>query len=179
MTAPATHARQHLRVGEDIPRDGSRAASGLDVPAQVAAPPAEGVSVRQPAVFLFVDDEDAILRALARWMNPRADHIEARYAPSAERALEMLERGDIDVVATDIKMPGLDGLSLLRRVKSEHPQVLRVAICTSFDGPAQRAMVEIGVARVLEKPWHGVELVELVETLADTVQQRRAAGSAQ
>lgn len=76
--------------------------------------------------ILFVDDEKQILRALKR-LFVSSDY-EVHFAESGEKALQLIESNDFDLLVTDIRMPEMDGLELLRQVKSESPLTLRVAL---------------------------------------------------
>lgn len=130
----------------------------------------------QPVVFLFVDDEERILSALGRWLKSHAERILPVCVTSADHALEVLATQRIDVVVTDYRMPGLDGLAFLRRLKCEHPTIVRLVISANIDGHARSEISEIGVAHVVEKPWHGSELMDLLEDVARAVNADRDRG---
>ncbi|HEY4670336.1 MAG TPA: hybrid sensor histidine kinase/response regulator [Tepidiformaceae bacterium] len=70
---------------------------------------------------LIVDDDPALLDALPRAVSLRMPGLNVTTAPSAYGALELIEKTDFDVVVTDIKMPGLDGLGLLEKINSIRP----------------------------------------------------------
>jgi PAS domain S-box-containing protein len=77
-----------------------------------------------PAKILIIDDEEAIVRLLA--MSLRADGYEVVTALSGEAGLAVFEEQAPDIVLTDIKMPGMDGIEVLRQIKarSEDPEVV-------------------------------------------------------
>lgn len=98
---------------------------------------------------LFVDDESHVLEALRR--QSRGAGFETCYAQSAELALAILAGEPIDVVVTDMRMPGMDGAALLERVRDQHPRILRIAL--SGDAPGQlRTRAEAVAQAWLEKP---------------------------
>ena len=73
---------------------------------------------------LVVDDEVAVVEALARRLDRRG--LKVGTASSGQQALDRLEEGGAsatDVVILDVKMPGMDGLETLRRIKERHPLV--------------------------------------------------------
>jgi DNA-binding NtrC family response regulator len=86
-------------------------------------------SPRPGATVLVVDDEEMVRDSLARAL--RARGYDARAAGSAEEALEVLSSQDVDLVFTDIRMPGMDGLELLRRAKAVSPE-LEVIVMTAY-----------------------------------------------
>src|SRR5450432_2068766 len=78
------------------------------------------MSVDDPSV-LIVDDDVAVLSVLAAQL--RQAGIAACEAQSADQALKLLGLRPIDVVITDLRMPGMDGMALLDRITGEWPGV--------------------------------------------------------
>ncbi len=66
---------------------------------------------------LVIDDEPAILRLVAVILRDLG--CEALTAPDAESALEVIQRQDPDLVISDVKLPGMDGVELAHRIKSD------------------------------------------------------------
>ena len=79
--------------------------------------------------ILVVDDETVLRSNLVRFLERTAHEVEG--VASAEDALERLQAADFAVVITDLKMPGMGGEALLRRVTAEHPETL-VLVITAF-----------------------------------------------
>ena len=73
------------------------------------------------ARILIVDDDVALLEALPQALRLRMDGIEIDTAESAADALEAIRETDYDAIVTDIKMPGMDGLALLREIQEARP----------------------------------------------------------
>jgi signal transduction histidine kinase len=72
--------------------------------------------------ILIVDDDDALLQALPQMLYLRMRDIQVDTSDSTEKALAQLEEHEYDVIASDIKMPGTDGLSLLTQVRERHSE---------------------------------------------------------
>ncbi|MCC6141257.1 MAG: HDOD domain-containing protein [Nitrospira sp.] len=76
---------------------------------------------------VFVDDMPEVLRMLQRTLDPIKGEWDMRFVGSASEALAVLEQGAVDVLATDLLMPGMDGLQLLKEAKVRYPMVVRIA----------------------------------------------------
>lgn len=77
---------------------------------------------------LFVDDEARILEGLRRMLRPQRHEWDMAFAPGGEAALAMLEASPFDVIVSDMRMPGMDGATLLCRVRERFPQVVRIVL---------------------------------------------------
>ncbi len=75
--------------------------------------------------ILFVDDETAILQSFRRAMRPMRKQWDCEFADSGQEALRILSEKPVDLVVTDMRMPGMDGAQLLNRVKKLYPETIR------------------------------------------------------
>jgi DNA-binding NtrC family response regulator len=107
---------------------------------------------------LVVDDEAAALSSLAELLREHGYRVET--AADGNKALEKLDAFAPDVVLTDLDMPGMDGLELVKRLKAarmrENPVVVMSALPS---GEAAVAALEQGAARYLPKPINTAELL--------------------
>jgi PAS domain S-box-containing protein len=78
--------------------------------------------------ILIVDDDTALLEALPRALKLRLDGIQIDTSDNAADALDRIRETDYDAVVSDIKMPGLDGLEVLREIKKLRPKTPTVLI---------------------------------------------------
>jgi Nif-specific regulatory protein len=108
--------------------------------------------------ILIADDHDALRRGLARAMTQAGHDVDE--APNGNAALEKLHEGQFDVVLTDLKMGGSDGLDVLRTAKSLQPGAV-VILMTAF-GSVQTAVeaMKIGAFDFVQKPFE-IEEMEL------------------
>ncbi|MDF1577578.1 MAG: response regulator [Desulfobulbales bacterium] len=115
---------------------------------------------------LIVDDEEDILWSLQNNLCNNALKVDILVASSGEQALEVLnEAKQVDLVITDIKMPGISGLDLLIEIKNRYPYT-SVIIMTAFpSNEFKREAILKGSLHFLEKPFDINELREMV-TLA-------------
>lgn len=109
-----------------------------------------------PLTILVVDDEEPI-RDLLGWMLGDAGHT-VHAAAEGNSALAFLRRHVVDMVLSDINMPGMDGLELSRRVEAEFPTVPVLLI--SGRPPPQ------GVRAFLAKPFRWDTLTKAIAQLA-------------
>src|SRR5260370_38195492 len=75
----------------------------------------------QPHI-LIVDDDAALLEALPQALSLRIPGVQVVTSDSTLEALERIQKYDYDVIESDIKMPGMDGLPLLARIKELLPE---------------------------------------------------------
>jgi DNA-binding NtrC family response regulator len=76
---------------------------------------------REQACVLIVDDDPALLQALPQALRLRMNGLTVETADSATAALDRISARDYDVIVTDIKMPGMDGLALLAEIRGRQP----------------------------------------------------------
>ncbi len=120
------------------------------------------------ARVLVVDDELAVRKSLGGWL--REEGYEVDVAGSGKEALEALSRNDWDVFLVDIKMPGIDGLELQRRIQEIHPDstIIIMTAYASVD-TAVEAMKQ-GAYDYVVKPFEPEALENLIRKAAERKQ---------
>lgn len=115
--------------------------------------------------ILVVDDERIVRESFLHWFRKYGCKTEA--AASGLEALEKLERYPFDLLFVDIKMPGMDGLELLDRVKQQYPDAI-VIIITAYGSidTAVKAM-KMGASDYLLKPFQPDQLSLVLEKVAN------------
>jgi putative nucleotidyltransferase with HDIG domain len=78
--------------------------------------------------ILFVDDELNIIAGLKRMLHPLKKEWDLIFTNGGKEALELIESTPIDVVISDIRMPGIDGTQLLTRIKEKYPHIVRITL---------------------------------------------------
>lgn len=102
--------------------------------------------------LLLVDDEDRVLNALRRTL--RRLPVEIETARNAREALARLsESPDVGLVVSDFKMPGMNGIELLKRIRKQRPEVARILL-SGFSAEIPEAdLTAAGLLALLAKPW--------------------------
>ena len=130
----------------------------------------------RPCRVLVVDDEADFLESLVRRLCRRG--LEAVGVASGEDALERLSGEAFDVAVLDVKMPGLDGIEVLRRLKKQGSRVEVILLTGHASVESGVDGVELGAFDYLIKP---VKLDDLFERIRDAYEElrdpRRRAGS--
>lgn len=114
--------------------------------------------------IMVVDDEEAMRESLAAWLESSGH--EVGLADSGPRALDLLDGGTYDLVLLDIKMPGMDGHELLRRIREHHPGIMVVMITAYGSIESAVAAMKEGANDYLLKPFDPKQLMLLIEKMA-------------
>ncbi len=114
---------------------------------------------------LIVDDEINVLKSLERVL--RNEEYSVLTAGSAEEALDVLQTRPVDLIISDISMPGMNGLELLKTVKEKYSTVARIVLTGHGEAPVViKAVNEGEVFRFITKPWDNEEIkVSIRQTL--------------
>lgn len=132
---------------------------------------------RVPRRLLFVDDDIATHKVFSRLLH-RTD-IAVDSVHEAMEALRHAEKIHYPVVVSDLRMPGMDGLSLIRRIQSLHPSTAFVIVTGVPEIDLQRDHdLDPSIASVVAKPWEPDELIAAIER-AFQLYQRRALTAAE
>jgi two-component system, NtrC family, response regulator AtoC len=124
---------------------------------------------------LVVDDEANARTALAELLRDEGYRVEM--AADGFKALGKIEEHEPDIVLTDLKMPGMDGLELLRKLRAQERDVV-VVVMTAF-GAVESAIAAMkdGAADYLTKPINVTELVLVLDREMERRKLRREAGA--
>lgn len=111
--------------------------------------------------LLVIDDEDIVLLSCRRALSPQGYEVKA--VNSGEQALSLLEKEEFDVVMTDLKMPDMDGIELLRRIKAQWPEI-EVIIITGYQTVETASDArKLGAFDYIEKPFTPAQIIAVTE----------------
>ena len=127
----------------------------------------------RPVTLLIVDDEPAILKALQRIV--RDEGYRVLTALDGEEALRLVASESVDVVLSDMDMPGMNGLDLMVRLRRNHPAAVRLLLTGRGTLAAAVGAINDGeVYRFMTKPWDIDELREVLRQAASRAMKNRA-----
>lgn len=118
---------------------------------------------------LFIDDETRVLEALERVLLELEDSWEVCFLSSGEAALNELSRQQYDVVVSDLRMPGMDGVTLLSLIAKLHPRTVRIVLSGHSDEEAALKMVHVA-HQFLAKPCAAATLHQVIARTARLTQ---------
>ncbi|MEM9365608.1 MAG: response regulator [Planctomycetota bacterium] len=119
---------------------------------------------------LFVDDEPHVLSGLRRMLRPQRSKWRMNFASTGKEALDVVESDPVDVIVSDMRMPGMDGSELLQRIADEHPSTVRLVLSGQSDH--ERVMRVIGPAhQFLSKPCESDVLINTIERVRSLCDQ--------
>lgn len=128
-----------------------------------------------PVRIMLIDDEAHVLSSLKRLLRQHPPvpgqpyQVEAFTSPL--QAIEASHESQVDVVVSDYRMPELDGVETLRRIKDIQPQCGRILLSGSREFDTVVDAINVAqVGRIVIKPWSDVELIAAIR---DAVETRR------
>ena len=122
----------------------------------------EGIGRRH--IVLVVDDEELIRSALQRLL--RREPYDVIFVENGQQAFEQLTSRSVDMIVSDYRMPGVNGVELLSSVRKQFPGVLRVLLTGSIGhDEIVQAKRRGDIEAFLQKPWDNAELLDEMKRL--------------
>jgi DNA-binding response OmpR family regulator len=116
---------------------------------------------------LLVDDEEEFVKTLAERIEMR--EVKSGVALNGEEALKAMDEDLPDVMVLDLKMPGIDGLEVLRRAKKAYPGVQIIMLTGHGSEKDEKEARRLGVFEYLQKP---VEFEKLMRTITNAYKKK-------
>ena len=116
---------------------------------------------------LLVDDEEEFVKTLAERIEMR--DVKSDVALNGEEALKTMDKDLPDVMVLDLKMPGIDGLEVLRRAKKAYPGVQIIMLTGHGSEKNEKEARRLGVFEYLQKP---VEFEQLMRTITKAYKKK-------
>lgn len=123
------------------------------------------MSVQQ---ILVVDDEKNIRETLCQALETLP--VEVKAASSGKEALEMLQEESFALILLDLKMPGIDGMEVLRQVRTFQPEIRIIIISAHGTVESAVEVMKLGAVDFIQKPFTPQEIRQLVQRVLDREQ---------
>ncbi|MDQ2714357.1 MAG: hybrid sensor histidine kinase/response regulator [Chloroflexota bacterium] len=121
---------------------------------------------------LLVDDDAALLQALPQALALRLPEVQVETSDSAVSALSLIQRNDYDAIITDVKMPGMDGLALLTRIKEWRPETPTLLITGHGEHDLTLQALRGGAYDFIQKPIDREYFIVALRRAIQTYQMR-------
>jgi DNA-binding NtrC family response regulator len=122
--------------------------------------------------ILIVDDEAIVRESIRDWLNDAGYKVSV--AESGEAALKLIEQQDFGMMILDLRLPGIDGLAVLKRVKVIKPEIKTVVITAYPTMLTQEEASKLGAIDYLVKPVFPDKLEELIrETIGQADKEKK------
>ena len=126
--------------------------------------------VKNLKMVLIVDDEETLTWSMAKSLSKDKDKYEVIIANNGREAFNYLAKNKIDLVITDIRMPDINGLDLLVKIKKEYPQT-KVIIMTAYgSSDVQKEATQRGSLYYIEKPF---EISDIRKIIIDLIGKKK------
>lgn len=112
--------------------------------------------------ILFVDDEPMVLQGLKRMLFKYKKEWKMSFVNSGSEALDFLVANHVDVVISDMKMPSMDGVQLLERIKVQHPNIIRIILSGQSDEDQLKKAANVA-HQFLSKPCSSETIKEVID----------------
>jgi CheY-like chemotaxis protein len=112
---------------------------------------------------LVVDDQEVILEILARTIRRQGHDVTS--AVNGQEALGKIEEKTPDLIVSDIKMPVMDGLELLKEVRQQHPKLPVILITGYVEQFTVEGAIEMGASAFITKPFKNVDIANTLNRL--------------
>src|SRR5690349_1401756 len=125
----------------------------------------------EQATILLVEDEANVLKMLERFLSPS---YRCLAATNGKDALEILKtEKEIDIVVTDVRMPVMDGIQLIRALKRIRPHMPAIAMTAYGSEETAVEALRAGATNYLRKPFKTQEFLSIVRKAIEVAQARR------
>jgi two-component system NtrC family response regulator len=117
--------------------------------------------------ILIVDDEEDLTWSISKRIAKDRNILEVICANSGNRALKMLSEFKVDLIITDLRMPGIHGLQLLNEIKIRYPHIQIIVMTAHGSVEVREAIRRWGQTGYIEKPFEMNDLRELIYSFLD------------
>lgn len=131
----------------------------------------ERTEMKKKYTILVVEDEEALREALI--FDFKRKGFVVLSADNGTKAFDLVKSNKIDLVVSDIRMPGGDGMSLLEKIREFDPEIPNLIFVTGFSDFSEAECLRKGAKKVVTKPFERKKLMSVVmETLGIIAEEK-------
>ena len=101
--------------------------------------------------MLLIDDDEWIRDSLSIYFESRGCNL--KVLETAEEGIEALKKQDYDIIVTDYRLPGMDGLEFLKQIQDSHPQAMKILITAYRSEDIVSKAIRVGIHDFIDKPF--------------------------
>ncbi|MCH9031920.1 MAG: response regulator [candidate division Zixibacteria bacterium] len=138
-----------------------------------------GFEVLEGVKALVVDDEETVREVLSRSLSAAGCQVTVK--TNGKEALEFLKQNQVSILITDIVMPEMDGVQLLKEAKELYPYLPVYLITGHSNKITPKGALELGAEHLLTKPFKNVEIIQRIRAsmerskhIAEKIEQERS-----
>jgi len=113
-------------------------------------------------IILVVDDEEGFRKMMTFWLKSKGYSVVA--VPDGKTAIQQVKEATPDIVLLDLRMPVMDGIEVLKKIRKFNKEVPIIIISAYVDHPGTKDMLSYGVSGVFYKGMNFEEVLPLLET---------------
>jgi DNA-binding NtrC family response regulator len=121
--------------------------------------------------ILVVDDDAIVIKSCKRILE--AEGFEVSTVPGADKALEVLKNSDFDILLIDVKMPGRDGMYLMREIKKNWPEIPTIVMSGYPTPETITEVLRLGATLFIPKPFKPDELIKSIRQVLKKVPAKK------
>jgi len=125
------------------------------------------MSVRHHIKVLVVDDDPQVCKTVSMILQEHGYHVQSYN--QARQALQVIRKSPFDIAMIDIKMPELNGLELVEKLKEHDPHIAVLVMTAYPDIQTAAETMRLGTRDYITKPFHEEQLLDAVERVAHSM----------
>lgn len=130
----------------------------------------ENTRFPRDATLLYIEDEPLLREEVAFYLKRRVGHL--LLAENGLQGMQLFKLNRVDAIITDLLMPELDGMSLLREIRQSDGHIPFVITTAINDFKTMQEAMQLGVTRFLVKPFQTEQIDEALNVIAETIVRR-------
>lgn len=112
--------------------------------------------------ILFIDDDANFLQSIEKNIKARFKDVTAVFHNNTDDVIKNIDNLDYDIIVTDYKMPGLDGKSLIKKIKEKYPEIISIILTAHIEEAVNSKTDDPGTF-YLEKPLEVDDIMQTIE----------------